>query len=85
MVDQLTQADVKRLYAEGKWEAVEAARESGALAVLLGQVPPSPTDRQWTQSDLDTAYAERRWDAICDARDAGHLDNILAGTADDAA
>jgi hypothetical protein len=36
---QLTQADVKRMYAERRYDEIEQARQQGRLADLLGTHP----------------------------------------------
>ncbi|MGW0293290.1 hypothetical protein [Streptomyces tuirus] len=81
MSDQLTEADLKRLSAQGKHHEIVEAREEGRLNAVLGlPVRNIPTDGQLTSEHV----AQMTPTEIAQAHDAGRLNQLL-GTDDDAA
>lgn len=76
---QLTEADVHRLYAAHKYEAIDRIRAAGQLDDMLGIVrhypPPSG---QWTRDDLDSMHRAERYSEIAAASAAGQLAHLLA-------
>lgn len=79
--EQLTDAEVKRLYAAGKFEQIERARLDGRLDELLGIVRHQPpTGDQWTAADLNAMHAAGRFDEINAARTAGQLNTLFGAT-----
>lgn len=80
---QLTEADVKRLFAERKFDEIEAARAEGRLDLVLG-VPPAQVaalergrNGTPTAEDITTLSRMGRHDLIDEARRDGRLDHLL--------
>ncbi len=81
MTDQMTAADVKRLYRERRHAEIEAARLDGRLDVLLGiERHRPPVTGQWDATDIAALFDAGRHDEITTARAAGQLDVLLGDT-----
>ncbi|MCR6491711.1 hypothetical protein [Cellulomonas sp. P24] len=83
MTNQLTQADVDRLYAERRYEEIEDARVAGRLNVLLGGEAPIDPDQTITDADITRLYSQRRYDEIEELRQTGRLDHLLNPTTEE--
>ncbi len=77
---QLTKADLDRLYAERRYEDIEAARLSGRMNVLLGGTAPLDPGKRIERSDVSRLFTDRRYDEIEGLRSAGRLDHLLDPT-----
>ncbi|QIJ62224.1 hypothetical protein [Streptomyces sp. JB150] len=81
MNDQLTEADLKRLAAQGKHHEIVQAQQEGRLNAVLGlPVRDIPREGQLTSEHL----AKMTPAEIVEAHDAGRLNQLL-GAPDDAA
>lgn len=76
--EQLTGADVTRMYRAKEYAEIEAARVDGRLADLLGQ--PRPPVGQVDEEHVRALFAEGRTAEIERLRQAGHLDDLLGIT-----
>ncbi len=77
MPDQLTSADLNRLYAEKRFLEIEQARKEGRLADILRAPRPIDTDRQLSKAEVQTLYGQRRYSEIEAARQRGQLNDLL--------
>lgn len=84
-VEQVGEAEVKRLYAAKQYDKINKLRESGALAELMGQPIPIKIDEgegaeQWDQATLHEQFKLKNYSGIEKAKNAGLLNDLLGIT-----
>lgn len=74
--DQLTEADVQRMYAAKQYAAIEEARTAGRLATVLGQPLPIADDHVVTRAEVQQMLRDRRHQEVEALRQAGRLEHL---------
>jgi hypothetical protein len=77
---QLTEADVKHLYAQKDYGGLVAAQSEGRLNVLMGGEAPLDPGKEITAADISRLYAQKDYSGIEALRASGRLNNLLGPT-----